>query len=192
MRTLALLAALLVGVSACGSSPEDTESRTLKVLTNQERKQIEELDNTNTKAVVANGYRAVGTYDRQEIQGGTSAHILFANCPANQAWEECARTQPTAEDPHFFITSSQLDNTVKIGAVGWWRFSTVNSLPLDCDTMTPMNAFTVAQVPLALKHFIDTQNNPISGLKEIDFPENPNPNGPSGMGKKVEWHCRQP
>lgn len=191
MRTLVLLAALLMGISACSSSPEDTESRTLKVFTDQERTQIEELDESNTKAVVANDYRAVGTYDRRAEKGGTTARILFAKCTPGQAWEECAETQPIAEEPQFFITGWWLDNTVEVGAIGQWRFKANDTL-LDCVTMFPMNSFVVKQVPLALKQFITAGNTPVIGAKKLDFPENPNPNGAPGMGKRVEWHCHLP
>lgn len=190
MRAVALLVALLVGLAGCGSTTEK-----LQIFTDEERSTVEQLSDSNTASVIANGYRAVGATEKHREDGGYRVTILFAKCTPGQDWQECTDTTPTAEEPQFLINSwwisTSANTSVEAGAVGWWRFNTDNTL-LDCVTMARMDSFAVAQVPLALKEFIGPKNSPVLGMKKLDFPLNPNPNGPYGMGKNVAWQCHLP
>ena len=188
MRTVVLIAALLLGLGGCDSSTQKVQ-----IFTDEERHLVEQLDDSNVASVVANGYRAVGASDKHLEDDGYSATILFAKCSQNQDWQECTDTTPTSEEPQFLINSqwTSTGTSVMATAIGKWRFD-VDGTVLDCVTMASMDSFAVTQVPLALKQFIGPKNTPILGMKELDFPLNPDPNGPYGMGKNVAWQCHLP
>lgn len=190
MRTVVLFAVLLIVLGGCSSSTQK-----MQIFTDEERNIVEQLDDSNVASVAANGYRAVGTPHMHREGGEYRTTILFAKCPLGQGWQECANTTPTAEEPQFLINSqwsgAGASTRVKVTAIGKWRFDVDGTL-LDCLTMANMDSFAVTQVPLALKEFIGPKNTPVLGIKKLDFPPNPNPNGPYGMGKNVAWQCHLP
>lgn len=191
MRLLLLTVFALV-LSACASSKDSVlrEDMAFKAFTVEEGERFNKLDDTAIKALVANGYKAVGSRHRVALDGGTEGSVVFVKCGPGQNLQECGKAEPTAERPHFQST-------------GWWSgdYASVrfrpqssaweirsNGFVLLCGAEFPMNSYSVAQVPEALRKFVTPGGKPFSEKKEMSFPSNPDPNGPPSMGT-VTWHC---
>jgi len=163
----------------------------------QEQKRVEERQDSVIQAFMAGKYRALGVADEETDEGkSTSGHgnVMFAQCDLTKTTlQACEATPPTLDHPHVYVPFSwNIDSFGSkrllnhSGDIRWQAM--VGDAKLDCTSAAfQLNAFSITQVPMALKMFA-AGNKPVTGDKETDLPPNPDPKGPYSMGK-VRWNC---